>query len=785
LECRCSAYHHNSPWYPIIDLYQRVLQFRREDSTEAKLAKLETALTQLALSPSELVPPLASLLALPLEERYQPLTLTPQQQKQKILEALLAVLMALTAQQLVLCIVEDIHWLDPSTLELLSVLMDQAATWRLFVLLTCRPSFRSPWTPHSHLTHLTLSRLPRRQAALMIAQVAGGKTLPAEVHHQLLARTDGVPLFVEELTKMVLESGFISETDDRYELTGPLPPLAIPVTLHDSLLARLDRLNTAKTVAQLGATIGRQFSYELLQAVWPLDEATLQQALGQLVDTELLYQNGLVPHATYIFKHALIQEAAYQSLLKRMRQQYHQQIAHMLAQRFQETVETQPELLAHHYTEAGLAAQAVSYWQRAGERAVERSANIEAIHHLTKSLEVLKALPDTTHRTQQELALQTILGPVLMATKGAGAPEVERTYGRARELCQQVGETAQLFPVLYGLWLFYLVRARLQTAQELGAQLLSLAQPTDEVVLLLEAHRALGTSLFYAGELVSARLHLERALALYDPQQHHSLAFRSGQDPGVVCRGFTAWALGLLGYADQALRRSHEILALPQEWSHAFSLAYALDFAARIHQLRQEKQLTQERAQALMTLAREQGFTQRLATGTILWGWARTAQGQGDEGVAHIRQGLAAFRATGAELAQPYYLALLGEAYGEVGQIDEGLKVLDKALATIDHTGEHFCEAEVHRLKGELLLAHSAKHSAAAEGCFQQALYVARRQCAKAWELRAAMSLSRLWQQQGKRAEARELLAPIYGWFTEGFDTADLQAARALLHALA
>ncbi|MGH8070650.1 MAG: AAA family ATPase [Candidatus Entotheonellia bacterium] len=785
LECRCSAYHRNSPLYPVIDLYQRALQFSREDSSSAKLGKLEKALAQLPLSLSEVVPPLASLLSLPLGERYLPLTLTPQQQRQKTLEALLAVLMALAAQQPVLFVLEDIHWLDPSTLEFLSGLVDQTATRPLFTLLTCRPTFRPPWAAHAHLTYLTLSRLPRHQAARMIAQVAGGRTLPAEVHQQLLTRTDGVPLFVEELTKMVLESGFIREADDRYELTGPLPTLAIPATLHDSLMARLDRLNTAKTVAQLGAAVGRQFSYELLRAVRPMDEATLQQALGQLVETELLYQRGLPPQATYVFKHALIQEAAYQSLLKSVRQQYHQQIAQALVGRFPETVDTQPELLAHHYTEAGLAGQAVSYWQRAGQRAIERSANVEAISHLTRGLEVLKTVPEMLHRTRQELDVQTALGPALMATKGAGAPEVERTYARARELCQQVGDTPQLFPVLYGLWLFYLVRAQLQTAQELGEQLLRLAQRTQEVALILEAHRALGTSLFYRGELVLARTHLERALALYDPQEHHALAFRSGQDPGVVCRGFVAWALGMLGYPDQALRRSHETLTLPQELSHAFSLAYALDFAARIHQLRREGQLTQAQAQALIALSREQGFTQRLATGTILWGWALTAQGQGEEGIAHMRQGLTAFRATGAELALPYYLALLGEAYGALGQAGEGLKVLAEALATTHKTGEQFCEAELHRLKGKLLLAGSAEHHAAAEACFQQALDVARRQRAKAWELRAAMSLSRLWQQQGRRAAARELLAPIYGWFTEGFDTADLQEAKALLAALA
>ena len=495
----------------------------------------------------------------------------------------------------------------------------------------------------------------------------------------------------------------------------------------------------------------------------------------------MLFQRGVPPQATYLFKHALIQETAYQSLLKSTRQQYHRRIAQVLEAQFPDTAAAQPELLAHHYTEAGLREQAVGYWQRAGQQALQRSANPEAVRHLTTGLTLLAMLPETPVRAQQELELQIALGPALIATNGAGAPEVERTYARARELCRRVGETPQLFPVLYGLWLYYLVRAQLQTAQNLGEQLLSLAQGTQEVPLILEAHRALGTSLFYLGELALARAHLEQALALYDPQEHHSWAFRSGQDPGVVCRGFAAWALGMLGYPDQALQRSCEAITLPQELSHPFSLAYALDFAARIHQFRREGELTQEQAQALIALSREQGFTQRLATGTIIWGWALTAQGQGEEGIAQMCQGLAAFRATGAELARPYYLALLGEAYGELGQTGEGLKVLAKALATTHKTGEQFCAAELHRLRGKLLLACSAEPHAEAEACFQQALTIARRQQAKSWELRAATSLSRLWQQQGKRAEARGLLAPIYGWFTEGFDTADLQEAKALL----
>src|SRR5262249_53056139 len=401
---------------------------------------------------------------------------------------------------------------------------------------TFRPDFSPPWTGRSHLTQVTLPRLPQRQVAEMIERVAHGKVLPPEMVEQVVAKTDGVPLFVEELTKMVLESGLLQEREERYELTGPLPPLAIPTTLHDSLMARLDRLATVKSLAQLGATLGREFSYELLQAVSPWDEGTLRHGLQQLVEAEFLYQQGLPPQATYLFKHALIHDAAYQSLLRSTRQQYHQRIAQVLEARFPETVETQPELVAHHYTEAGLTAQAIPYWQRAGQRAVERSANLEAVAHLTKGLALLATLPDTPERAQQELVVQTTLGPALLVTKGYAAPEVLQAYARARELCQQVGETPRLFQVLRGLWNFYLIRMELQTTRELGEHLLTLAQHIGDPALLLEAHCALGCTVDYLGEFAAAQAHYAQGIALYDPQQHRSHAVRYGQDPGVVCR---------------------------------------------------------------------------------------------------------------------------------------------------------------------------------------------------------------------------------------------------------
>lgn len=784
LECRCSLYHQNSALYPVIDLLQRALRFEGGDGSAEKVHKLETTLSGYRLNPTETIPLLASLLSLALpSDRYPSLTLTAERQRQKTLEAVLTLFVELATQRPVLFVMEDLHWVDPSTLTFLSLLVDQAPTVRLFILFTCRPAFQVPWIARAHLTLITLSRLPRHQVKQLVERVAGGKPLPAEVLHEVVTKTDGVPLFVEELTKMVLESGLLREREDHYELTGLLPPLAIPSTLQDSLMARLDRLATVKAVAQLGATIGRQFSYELLHAVAPLDETTLQEGLRQLIEAELLYQRGVPPHATYIFKHALIQDAAYQSLLKSTRQEYHQRIAHLLTERFAEIAQTQPELLAHHLTEAGLSKQAIAYWQKAGQRASERSANVEAIAHLAKGLELLKAFPDTPERAQQELDLQTTLGPALMAAKSYAAPEVEKAYARARELCQQLGETPQLYTVLRGLWGFYIVRAELRTAHDLGKECLALAERAQNPPLILWARYALGMTLFHLGELASAREHFELGIALYDPQKRRS--HRALQDPGVACLSYKAVALRVLGYADQALKTSREALTLAHKLSHPFSLNYALNIAAVVCQLSRNVQEAQEQAEAANALATEHGIPYWLAWGAILGGWALTEQGRAEEGIRQQRQGIAAYSAAGAGLAQPYFLALLAEAYGKAGQAEEGLTAVAEALALMEKTGERWWEAELHRLKGELLLAVSSNNYTEAGACFYQALDLARRQSAKSMELRAAMSLCRLWQTQGKKEEARQMLAEVYGWFTEGFDARDLKEARLLLAELA
>jgi predicted ATPase/class 3 adenylate cyclase len=784
--CQCSPYHQNTALYPMIELLERVaLRFAREESPQHKLHKLEGFLVQYGLTLAEAVPLLAGLLSLPLPDTYAPLTLSPEQQKQQTLHTLLTILLRIAAQQPVLFVMEDLHWVDPSTLELLSLLVDQGPTARILALLTFRPDFNPPWTGRSHLTQVTLPRLPRRQAAEMTARVAHSKALPPEVVEQIVAKTDGVPLFVEELTKMVLESGLLQERDDRYALTGPLPPLAIPTTLHDSLMARLDRLATVKALAQLGATLGRAFSYALLHAVSPWDEATLRRGLQQLVAAEFLYQRGVPPQVTYTFKHALIQDAAYASLLKSTRQQYHQRIAQALEAQFPETAETQPELVAQHYTEAGLTEQALPYWQRAGQQASDRSAHLEAISHLTTGIELLKTLPETPERTQQAVTLHIALGAALLMTKGHAAPEVEHAYTQAYTLCQQVGETSELVPVLFGLWRFYNTRSQFHTARELGETLLRLAQGGHDPALAVLAHYTLGFTCFCLGALPAARLHLEEAIARYTPDQRRTPVFRMGGDPGVACRVHAAQTLGLLGYPEQALAYLHDALTLAHALSHPFSLAIAGCYAAIVSQHRHDVLAVYVHAEAAVALATAQGFPLWATVGTTMRGWALALQGEGETGMAQVLQGITAYRATGAALFVPYFCTLLADVCDHLGHPEDGLQALAEAHTLGEQQEERYWEAEICRLRGVLLLQQTGTLEEEAETWLQRALDVARRQEAKALELRAAMSLSRLWHQQGKRQEAHDLLAPIYGWFTEGFDTVDLIEAKALLDALA
>jgi predicted ATPase len=784
---RCSPYHANSTLYPVIEHLKRVLGWTPEDGAEAKLEKLEATLKEQSLPLAEAVPLYAELMSLALPEgRYAPLDLSAKQKREQTLDALAGWLLEMAERTPVIQVWEDLHWVDPTTLELLGLYIEQSPTVSMMNVLIYRPEFAPPWTMRSHMTPITLNRLERPEVEALITLQAGGKALPEEVVDHIVGKTDGVPLYVEELTKAILEADFLRERDGSYELTAPLSGVTIPATLQDSLMARLDRLPTIREVAQLGAVLGREFAYEMLQAIASLDETTLQEGLHQLVDAELLYQRGRPPRAKYIFKHALVQDAAYQSLLKRTRQYYHRQVAELLESRFPEIVQTQPELVAHHYTEAGLAEQAGEHWYKAGQQALQRSANLEAVGHLRKAHEVLMTLPESAERDRQELALQTTLGPALMATKGYAAPEVGEAYVRARELCEQVGDTKELFTVLWGLWLYRLALAEHHTALAEAEQLPGLAESLSETSYLLEARFALGISLLFLGELQTAREHLQEGVRLYDSERHAALALSYGRvDPGVACLAYLAWTLWLLGDVEQAVTRADEAQALIRRLDNVYTLARSLCWDAILRQFVGDWQTVRADAEETIAIATEHNIALVQAAGTILLGWTQVHEGHGAEGARQIRQGVDAYRATGANVQLPHFLAALSDAARAHGQPAEGLDVLADAMAIVENTGERYLEAELHRLTGEMLLDRSPSDHGPAESAFQKGLAVARTQQARSLELRAATSLARLWDSQGKATEARDLLAPIYGWFTEGFDTADLKDAKALLDELA
>jgi len=785
LECRSLPYFTNSALYPIIDMVQRTFRFQTDDTPEQKLEKLKQNLSQFRLPLEETVPLFATLLSLPLpEDSYAPLSWTPRRQRQKTLETIVVMLLKQAEQQPVLFILEDLHWTDPTTLELLDLLIDQTPTAFMCALLTCRPEFQPIWSHRSNLTEVTVSRLSQPQIARIAEQVAGEKRLPDEIVQQLVNKTDGVPLYVEEMTKAILESGILKEVDGQYELTATISTLAIPATLQDSLMARLDRLVTAKVLAQQAAVIGRQFSYIILQAVYQLDDTILERELGLLVDAELIYQRGIPPQATYIFKHALVTDTAYNSLLRSTRQGYHRRIAEVLEEQFPEASENQPELLAHHYTESGLIEQAVGYWQQAGEQSMRRSAHAEAIGHFRKGLEVVQRLPKTPERTRHELLLHTAIGPALMLAKGQADPEVEHVYTQARSLCDQVEDLHQLSLVLTGLWRYYHAQGAFQEAQKLGEELLTFARRHADNGLLLVANWILGATLACRGDLLAARAHLEAGINCYDPRQHQDLIFIYGTHPALACHSYAVWTLWMLGYPDLAMKGHQEELRVAQGLSPPPPLiAIGHNMHAMLYLFYREGHIVQALAERAITLCTEHGLPYPLAWGTALRGVALLMQHQ-EEGLEQLQQGLTAYQETGIRLFTPCFLALLAEAYGTGGKIEEGLSSLTEAFLTVDNCGSYFFEAELYRLKGQLLLQQSSNNAAAAESCFHQAITIALNQSAKSWELRAATSLARLWQSQDKRQDAYELIAPVYGWFTEGFDTADLQDAKSLLDEL-
>ncbi|MET4218162.1 class 3 adenylate cyclase/predicted ATPase/tRNA A37 threonylcarbamoyladenosine biosynthesis protein TsaE [Bradyrhizobium sp. LB14.3] len=781
----CSPQHTDSALYSIIGQFERAAVLVHSDTPQAKLDKLDALLAQTSTSRQDAAL-LAEMLSLPNDGRYPALEPIPEQRRQKTLAALGLQLEALARSSPVLMIVEDAHWADPTSLEVFGRAMDRIASLRVLLIVTFRPEFDAPWVGQSHVTMLTINRLAERDVGTMIDRMVGNRLLPADIRREIVERTDGVPLFAEEMTKAVLEAE--SETEAMQAAAAiPSPALAVPASLHASLMARLDRLGPAKELAQIGAAIGREFSQVLLAAVLRKSEPELASALDRLMQAGLLFRNGIPPHATYLFKHALVQDTAYGSLLRDRRHALHARIARALEETFPDVAAIQPEVLAHHFTEAELAEKAIAYWLAAGQRAAERSAHAESVAHLYKGLALVKRVADPVERARRELALQLVLAPVLFATKSYSAPEVEQAYLRARDLCQQAGDGAQLFAVNWGLWLIYQQRCEFKRARGLLDGLFEVARQSADRALLLQAHHAAWTTLVHLPELTACRTHLEAGLALYRPDAHRAHMFLYGGHDAAVCNRYTsAAALWSLGFPEQARATAHEAVSMARGLSHPFSLVLALVWAAMTNQHLGEVEPAQEQAEAAVAVCAEHGIAPHLAAaGSILRGWAVAARGQTMEGIAEIHRGLAAIELTGVRIRRPYHLALLAEASAWAGEIEHGLTALVEASRIVEETGERRWEAEIYRLTGELTLVGPGGGRTKAELWFQRALDVAGCQNSKCLELRAAISLARLWRDSGKHREARELLTPVYVWFTEGSDTLDLKKGKALLEELA
>jgi predicted ATPase len=705
---------------------------------------------------------------LPASERHPLPNLSPQRKKERTLEALIRQLEGLARQQPILMVFEDAHWIDPTSRELLDLTVERVRTLPVLLIVTFRPEFQPPWTGQPQVTVLALNRLDRRDRTALVEQIVGGKPLPSEVIDQIADRTDGVPLFVEELTKSVLESG--------------VPLRGIPTTLHDSLMARLDRLASVRQVAQIGAAIGREFSYALLRDVSRLPEEELQTSLARLVASELVFQRGAPPDAIYSFKHALVQDAAHSSLLRSNRQQLHAQIAEALEAHSSEMIDSQPELFAQHYAEAGLAEKSIAFWGKAGRRSAARSAMTEAAAQLQKGLDQLALLPDSPERRRQELEFCSALGAALIAVKGFAAPQTGEVNARARELWEQLGSPSEFLRIPFGQSSYHAFRGELDLAQRLEEDLLRLSSERSDSAGLVLGHYSSARTQLFVGRFASSRSHLEAVLTLYDPISHCSLVQQAGFHPQVVSKALLGIVLFCLGFPDQALARSDAAIAEARRLAHPVTLVSNLTLGAILLSLGRDRSVPDELVDQLVEVTTEQGFPTWRAYGTALCGCVKVKNGDVADGISLLRSGSAAYRATGAEVWMPHFLGLLARACDVAGQIEEALIQLDDALQIVERTGERSLAAELNRHKGQLLLQQG--HSEAAEELYRKALSIAAEQEAKLWELRAAASLARLRRDRGRRAEARDLLAPVYRWFTEGFNTPDLKEAKALLDEL-
>ena len=745
-QLQCSPYHTNTALYPATTFLRQAAGLAGQDSTQTQLQKLDVLARESGIEGQDTMSLLADLLSIRGEDRYPTLKVSSEKRKDMTLEALVQYLQGLADRCPVVFIVEDAHWMDPTTLDLMTRIIDRIRQMRALLLITFRPEFKPVWAEYSHVTSLTLSRLPRRKSAELVSVMTGGKGLPPEVQQAILAKTDGVPLYIEAMTENVLASGLLAEGNDSFTVTGRLKDLPIPDSLHALLMEQVDRLGPVKDIVQTGAAIGREFTYELLQATVEVTDSQLKQALDLCVASGLIFQEGEIPHATYHFKHALVQDAAYSTLPKKSRHALHARIATTMERRFAERVTREPELLAYHYEQAGLAGQAVENWHRAARQSAERSSNIEALNHFQRAIELLKELPESPERKALELELLLARGAPLLSVKGYASDEMERNYQRAKDLSQEHSDAVLLFRAIWGLWVFHLVRGHFATARGLGENLFALAHREQGSDLQLEAHRNVGTTNFYLGRFDEARTHLLTAKSLYEPKRHRAHALRYGQDPGITARMLLARTLWILGEVVQAETLALEALGIARELEHPYTLVFTLVYVSWIYSAFHNAKKTLELAAEAIAVSTRYSFALGLAWATVSRGWALAETGQ-EDGLGTLLHGLAATRITGARLNNTLTLALLADIYLRHNRIDEGLAAIEEALTLAVTGGELFWHAELLRLKGELLLGQSDPPAQAAEECFCKALKVAQGQHAKMHELRAATSLAKLWKQ--------------------------------------
>ena len=768
-ELRCSPLHQNSSFYPIIDFLEHVaLKFESDDPPSEKLLKIEGFVLQYGLETAGAVPLIASLLAIPLNAQYKSLAFTPQRQRQKTIEVLVSATLARASRQPMLFAVEDLHWIDPSSLEMLDQLVARAEKQKILIFLTYRPQFTPPWMPTDNFTQIELLGLSKKNAAEVIRRVAGNKDLPQEAIDHILAKTDCVPLFLEELTKTILESDMIVEKNGRYELAAPLITLGIPSTLQNSLTSRLDRMQGAKAVAQLGATIGREFTYKMLRAIPGVPKKNLRAQLGRLVRARILYQRGSSPNESYMFKHALIQDSAYSSLLKSRRRNYHKQIAETIEERFTEVAEAQPELLAQHYTEASQPRKALQYWLMAGLRALQRSANAEAISHLRRGLALIDELPDAASRAQFELQLQSAIGPALIALKGFGDSEVGAVYRRAAELGAQLGEGPHLFTSLWGQWVYHLVRDDLHKARSLALEMKHLGEVSHDSAMLVEAHWTLGNTLFWLCELDESRLNLEKAIEIYEPQRHHIHAHIYGQDPGVAAHCYAAYTYFALGFPDKAIAAQQRALQLAESLNHPFSVGWALAFRFMIDMFNCDPASALQAADKTIAYCTEQAYLFWLFAATIVRGWAISLLEDPEKGIPLIEKGLNGWQMIGSIIVRPIFLGLLSEAKALRGDLREALATVDEGIHIAQVQDELLSELYLDRIKGELL--HKSGRLREAETILRDTTERCMKSGARSFALAAAMGLADVQQDSGKGSDGKEKVRRILDTYTEGFE---------------